>query len=163
MLAILNILCLAERAVRFLSSAKEEKRLGERLRELRKVHGYTQDYVASFLGVIRQTYSHYETGRCMPPTQALYKLAGLYRISVEDLLHIAADPDSSYEPPEKTGTSDSLAAYLDFYTAPENRDKYRYLSDREKQLLYFFSTADESNRRDIIDYAEFKANKGKRR
>lgn len=38
----------------------KERLLPEKLKELRKVHGYTQDYVAAALGIVRQTYSHYE-------------------------------------------------------------------------------------------------------
>ena len=52
--------------------------LAQKLKELRKVNNYTQDYVAEVLGVVRQTYSHYETGKRTPDTNALYKLAGLY-------------------------------------------------------------------------------------
>ena len=37
------------------------KLLPQKLKELRKVNNYTQDYVAEVLGVVRQTYSHYET------------------------------------------------------------------------------------------------------
>ena len=61
--------------------------LSQRLKELRKVYNYTQDYVAEVIGSTRQTYSHYETGRRKPSTETLYKLAGLYNISVDDLLH----------------------------------------------------------------------------
>ena len=34
--------------------------LGSYLKKLRKSHKYTQEYVASYLDVIRQSYSHYE-------------------------------------------------------------------------------------------------------
>ena len=71
----------------------ESTQLAKRLRELRKVNNYTQDYVASALGVIRQTYSHYETGKRTPNSEMLYKLAGLYDISVDDLLHLSIDLD----------------------------------------------------------------------
>lgn len=37
------------------------KLLPQKLKELRQVNNYTQDYVAAVLGVVRQTYSHYET------------------------------------------------------------------------------------------------------
>ena len=40
----------------------KNKLLPQKLKELRKVNNYTQDYVAEVLGVVRQTYSHYETG-----------------------------------------------------------------------------------------------------
>ena len=64
------------------------KLLPQKLKELRKVNNYTQDYVAEVLGVVRQTYSHYETGKRTPDAEALYKLAGLYNISIDDLLHL---------------------------------------------------------------------------
>ena len=56
--------------------------LPQKLKQLRKVHNYTQDYVAEALGIVRQTYSHYETGKRMPDAESLYKLAGLYNIYV---------------------------------------------------------------------------------
>ena len=49
------------------------------------------DYVAEVLGVVRQTYSHYETRKRTPDAEAFYKLAGLYNISVDDLLHLTID------------------------------------------------------------------------
>ena len=49
-----------------------EKKLPQKLKELRKVNNYTQDYVAAVLGIVRQTYSHYETGRRTPDAEALY-------------------------------------------------------------------------------------------
>ena len=46
--------------------------LPAKLKELRKAHGYTQDYVASALEIVRQTYSHYETGqRTQAPKHSL--------------------------------------------------------------------------------------------
>lgn len=56
------------------------------LKELRKSHHYKQDFVAAQLDIIRQTYSHYETGRITPPVKALCKLARLYEVPVESLL-----------------------------------------------------------------------------
>ena len=55
----------------------KNKLLPQKLKELRKVNNYTQDYVAEVLGVVRQTYSHYETGKRTPDAEAFYKLAGL--------------------------------------------------------------------------------------
>ena len=48
-----------------------KKLLPARLKELRTIHGHTQDYVASVLGIARQTYSHYETAKGDLP-QMLY-------------------------------------------------------------------------------------------
>ena len=72
------------------------KLLPQKLKELRKVNNYTQDYVAEVLGVVRQTYSHYETGKRTPDAEALYKLAGLYNISIDDLLHLRSTSTETF-------------------------------------------------------------------
>lgn len=72
------------------------KLLPQKLKELRKVNNYTQDYVAEVLGVVRQTYSHYETGKRTPDAEALYKLAGLYNISIDDLMHLTMNVDRTF-------------------------------------------------------------------
>lgn len=60
--------------------------LREYIKILRKEHGYSQQYVADYLHVIRQTYSHYETGRLIPPVNVLYGLARLYDIKISELI-----------------------------------------------------------------------------
>ena len=90
------------------------KLLPQKLKELRKINNYTQDYVAEVLGVVRQTYSHYETGKRTPDAEALYKLAGLYNISIDDLMHLTMNVDRniSYDAPVPTQSSTDLAEYL---------------------------------------------------
>ena len=63
--------------------------LPNKLKQLRKSHNYTQDYVASAIGTVRQTYSNYEAGKRSPSVQAIYKLASLYKISVDDFMKYA--------------------------------------------------------------------------
>ena len=84
--------------------------LPQKLKELRKANGYTQDYVASFLGVVRQTYSHYETGLRTPGPETLYKLAGLYNVSIEDLMQLVISLDQSiyYDAPTSTQSGKEL-------------------------------------------------------
>ena len=48
--------------------------------------GFTQDYVASFLGIDRTTYSRYENGTIQPDTKTLLKLSELFECSVDYLL-----------------------------------------------------------------------------
>lgn len=139
----------------------ESTQLAKRLRELRKVNNYTQDYVASALGVIRQTYSHYETGKRTPNSEMLYKLAGLYDISVDDLLHLSIDLDKNiyYEAPGPTQSSDDLAAYLDFFNNPSNQKKFQYNTNLEKELLYYFQKITDSDKKEIIEFTKIKAQK----
>ena len=75
--------------------------LPEKLKALRKAHGYNQDYIAEYLGVVRQTYSHYETGKRVPSPDTLFKLALLYQISTDDLMQLSVelDPNVYYDAP----------------------------------------------------------------
>ena len=93
-----------------------------KLKELRKAHGYTQDDVASLLGVVRQTYSHYETGKRTPSSESLFKLAGFYNISVDDLMQLTMELDRNiyYDAPIPTQSSEDLAKFLDFFNNPLN-------------------------------------------
>ena len=136
--------------------------LSQRLKELRKVNNYTQDYVAAVIGTTRQTYSHYETGRRKPSTETLYKLSGLYNISVDDLLHLSVELDRNvyYEAPGPSKTSEDLSAYLDNINDPRNQKKFQYNSNLEKELLYYFQMISDHDKREIIEFTKIKA-KGK--
>lgn len=57
-----------------------------RLYELRKQHGYSQDELAEMLNVSRQTVSKWERSESSPDTDNLIALAKLYGISLDDLL-----------------------------------------------------------------------------
>lgn len=140
----------------------EQSLLSHRLKELRKVNNYTQDYVAVVIGTTRQTYSHYETGRRKPSTETLYKLSGLYNISVDDLLHLSVELDRNvyYEAPGPSKTSEDLSAYLEYFNDPRNQKKFQYNSNLEKELLYYFQMISDHDKREIIEFTKIKA-KGK--
>jgi transcriptional regulator with XRE-family HTH domain len=57
----------------------DRKALGERLREAREYLGFSQDQVATFLGVSRSALSLMETGQRKVDALELKKLAGLYK------------------------------------------------------------------------------------
>lgn len=59
--------------------------LGERLYELRKQKGLSQEEVADRLGVTRQTVSKWETGQSTPDFDKVLPLCELYEISTEEL------------------------------------------------------------------------------
>ncbi len=64
--------------------------LPERLKALRMREHYSQKQVADLLGVSPSIVSGYETGERTPSVEALLRLAGLYRCSVDHLLGQAA-------------------------------------------------------------------------
>lgn len=133
--------------------------LGQRLKELRKVYNYSQDYVAEVLGISRQSYSHYETGRRKPSTEMLYKLSALYNVSLDDLLQLSIDFDENvfYEAPKKSQSSDELSQFLEYFNNPKNKKKYKYHSNLEKELLYYFQKSSDSDKKELIEIAKIKA------
>jgi transcriptional regulator with XRE-family HTH domain len=135
--------------------------LSTKIKELRKIHGHTQDYVASALGIVRQTYSHYETGKRTPNPEILFKLAGLYNISVDDLLQLTMDIDRNiyYDAPAPTQSSEDLAGFLEYFNNPNNQKKYQMLNNLEKELLYYFEKISESDKKEIIEFTKIKSHK----
>lgn len=60
--------------------------LSKNLKELRKQYGYTQNYVATQIGVTCSSYQAYEWGTALLSLQNFIKLAKLYDVSCDDLL-----------------------------------------------------------------------------
>ena len=139
----------------------KNQRLSTKLKELRKVHGYTQDYVASALDIVRQTYSHYETGKRTPSYEILFKLAGLYGTSIDDLIQLTIEIDRniSYDAPLPTQSSEDLASFLEYFNNPKNQKKYQLFSRLEKELLFYFEKISEIDKKEIIEFTKIKARK----
>ena len=137
--------------------------ISQRLKELRKLHNYTQDYVASALGIVRQTYSHYETGKRTPNSEILFKLAGLYNISVDDLMQLTIELDRNiyYDAPAPTQSSEDLAGFLEYFNNPNNQKKYQFFNSLEKELLYYFEKISDDDKKEIIEFTKIKAHKNK--
>ncbi len=57
----------------------------EKLKELRKQHGLTQEELSNYLGIKLSTYKQYETDRTEPNIDTLIKLANYYDISLDFL------------------------------------------------------------------------------
>ena len=75
----------------------------ERLQELRKARGYSQQDVAKLIGVGRTTYLKYESGDNRP-TRKLNELARLFNVSADYLLGLTdtpADPAPAQPPVQK--------------------------------------------------------------
>lgn len=59
-----------------------------RIRDLREDNFYTQEYVAKKIGVSRVNYTRYESNMRTIPLEVLFKIACLYRVSVDYLCGI---------------------------------------------------------------------------
>ena len=137
--------------------------LPKKLKELRLAHSYTQDYVASILNITRQTYSHYETGKRTPNAEMLFKLAGIYDISINDLMQISINIDRVcfYDFPGQTLSSENLDNFLEYCNNPTNQKKYQYHSILEKELLYYFEKISDEDKKEMIEFMKIKAKKQK--
>lgn len=137
--------------------------LATRLKELRSAHGYNQYDVASSLGISRQTYSHYETGTRTPNSEMLFKLAGFYNISIEDLMQLTMDLDRNiyYDAPAPTESSQNLSDFLEYFNNPNNQRKYQYNTILEKELLFYFEKISEIDKKEIIEFTKIKARRKK--
>ena len=58
-----------------------------RLAELRKEKGYSQEDLAGKLGVSRQAISKWERGEATPDSDNLLALSSLYGVSLDELVH----------------------------------------------------------------------------
>lgn len=68
----------------------------DRLKELRRKHGLTQQQLADVLGVVRSTVSGYENGTIEPRQHTITKLADYFQVSFDEL--IALDHIIEYKP-----------------------------------------------------------------
>ena len=128
-----------------------DKALGEYLKVLRTHHGYSQEFVASHLNIIRQTYSHYETGRILPPLEAICTLAELYQVPVVSLLKLVVQNNSE---------QDSFISKSSDMAIPQ---KQIHLSAKESELLNHFRLLDKRDKEDILDYIKLKSQKAAKR
>ena len=67
--------------------------LKDRIKELRKQHGWTQAELAKKMSVSQQTIGSWEVGRAEPNSEALTKLAHLFNVSTDYLLSNHKTPE----------------------------------------------------------------------
>ncbi|MEA4823442.1 MAG: helix-turn-helix transcriptional regulator [Clostridiaceae bacterium] len=70
-------------------------RTADRLRDLRRAQGLTQEALAGILGVSRQAVSKWEQGISSPDTDNLIALAKVYHVSLDELLTGTGIPHSN--------------------------------------------------------------------
>jgi transcriptional regulator with XRE-family HTH domain len=107
----------------------DRKTLGERLREAREYLGFSQDQVATFMGVSRSALSLMESGQRKVDALELKKLAGLYKRSVgyftgeEEDASVSADVKHLARKVSDLSSEDKeeLARFADFLRARKQK------------------------------------------
>ena len=135
---------------------KTDRTLEQYLKELRKSCGYSQDFVASHLNITRQTYSHYETGRITPPSNALYNLAKLYGIPLENLMELVVtyDINTDFVKPVSSANvnhPDEMELFIEYVNAPQNEHRFQYLTHEERLVLYRYHLLDHRAKENVMD------------
>lgn len=108
--------------------------LNQRLRYFRTSHKMTQETLASKLGVTRQTVSKWEKGLSVPDADTLNNIAGIFEISVIELLDSGelsnenkTERSDSSQKPENTEFDEShiveILANLNEELAVKNRQR----------------------------------------
>ncbi len=137
--------------------------LQQRLRKLRNLHGYNQEYLASYLDISRQAYSHYETGRNSPSASILYKIARLYSIPPDELLcyiittNVVAEEYYQITHSNSAYLNDELTEFLAYTSNPDNNKKLKFLNKKEKELIFYFQNLPNADQEDIIEFLKIRS------
>lgn len=105
-----------------------QQKIGAFLKELRKEKNLTQEALAELLGVSNRSVSRWETGVSLPDFDLVIELAGVFGVSVDELL----DGERRMEMPDKK-TEETLLKVADY----ENGQILRFL----KRLCRLFLAA----------------------
>ena len=92
------------------------KKSGERIRQLRNEHGYTQEALAKKLGIDRSLLSHIEAGKRGCSVDLLVQLSEFFNVTLE-LLVLGRGQESV----EKTALNEEIAQLMDHLEAFQNK------------------------------------------
>ena len=81
--------------------------LSDRIRELRKTHGYSQQQIALKMHITQGAVSQWETGNTEPAADQLIALADIFGIKVDDLL--GRDTPSKHQNTIRDNTASLIA------------------------------------------------------
>lgn len=132
----------------------DETNLGSFLKKLRKRMNLSQEALATQLGLQRQSYSHYETGRNKPPVDILIRLSKIYNIPVEAFTQLTDDSAPSLAP-----SSFLLAEENGQYVVSNSSIdllKYMNLSAKETDLINHFRLLDNRDQYDVLQITKLK-------
>ena len=77
--------------------------LKDNLLMLRNIHGYSQEEVAEKIGISRQAYAKWESGKTVPDIEKCALLADLYGTSVDGLIRTQSEEKLGTIPPAPKG------------------------------------------------------------
>ena len=91
-------------------------KFGDKLIELRKKNGYSQEELAEKLGVSRQSVSKWESNNTYPETDKIIQIANLFDCSMDDLINDKITDVESSLRKNKNNINKVWKSFLDFIT-----------------------------------------------
>ena len=132
--------------------------LSQYLKILREGHDTKQAEIAKYIGITRQTYSHYETSRIIPPTESLFKIPQFYDVSLDRLVHLASLSSMGYKRDidprtvqnnESNLQSDFDNLYADFLnncSGMKTAELKKWLKTEDMELVHYYHKLSRQNR-----------------
>ena len=108
--------------------------IADRLVALRREHGYSQEELATRLGVSRQAVSKWERAESSPDTAHLIAVAGPYGVSLDEMLLQEARPGETEEAREAREVFETAQAWEDAEARLEKQRKKKWKARKEKLL-----------------------------
>ena len=113
--------------------------IANRLVELRRAHGYSQEELAGKLGVSRQAVSKWERAESSPDTDNLIALARLYSISLDGLLLHTPEPEAEAAPDREAEEVFAAASAWDAAEKAERKARKKEWKKWKERLLWLLT------------------------
>lgn len=104
--------------------------IANRLYNLRKRNGFSQEELAEKIGVSRQAVSKWERSESSPDTDNLLALSKIYGVTIDDMLNKEDIPENTQDSSSDTSTSNSGASYkidLEYENIKKDEDDGSFL------------------------------------
>lgn len=136
--------------------------LGKHIQMLRKERKITQQDMADKLGVLRQTYSHYETGRIKPTLDTLIRISSIFHVPLSSFSDYVTVPPQVQAPQNinidlylsEKEKEIFTSQYIEFCNRNDNVKRLKGLNRGEKRILFYYDKLTESEREDIMTQLE---------
>ena len=109
----------------------------EILKFLRRLNNYSQDQIASLIGVSRQSYSKYENGSVTPSEQTVNTLAEIYKVAPSYFYEgrIPSNPEQFLSTPAVPGKSkNSFSNPVESSAVPNKSADFYHINEDENSL-----------------------------
>jgi transcriptional regulator with XRE-family HTH domain len=105
--------------------------LGRRIKELRSAKNFTQEQMATQIGVSRQKYARLESGINSITLDLLSKIAKILDVTVADITKVLDEtPEVAYRVGDGDSSSEKIFDMIDFFYA----NKHLYTKLQHKQM-----------------------------